>query len=151
MTAAESTGAGTRSKTPVHLWIVGIVALLWNFMGAFDYLATQLKLESYMGQFTQEQLDYFYGIPAWAVSGWAIAVWIGLIGSIGLLIRRKWSVVAFAISLVGLAVSSIYSLLLSDGLEIMGGTATVMTALIWVLAVFLVWYSRQQAKAGVLT
>jgi hypothetical protein len=151
MTAAESTGAGTRSKTPVHLWIVGVVALLWNFMGAFDYLATQLKLESYMGQFTQEQLDYFYGIPAWAVSGWAIAVWIGLIGSIGLLMRRKWSVVAFAISLVGLAVSSIYSLLLSDGLEIMGGTATVMTALIWVLAVFLVWYSRQQAKAGVLT
>jgi hypothetical protein len=32
----------------MHLWIVGVPAFLWNFMGAFDYLATQLKLESYM-------------------------------------------------------------------------------------------------------
>lgn len=151
MTATESTGAGPRSKTPVHLWIVGVLALLWNCMGAFDYLATQLKLESYMGQFTPEQLDYFYGIPAWAVSGWAIAVWIGLVGTIGLLMRRKWSVVAFTISLVGLAVSSIYTLILSDGLEIMGGTATIMTVVIWVISIFLVWYSKQQAQAGVLT
>ena len=151
MTAAESTGAAGSPKTPIHLWIVGVLALLWNFMGAFDYLATQLKLESYMGQFTQEQLDYFYGIPAWAVSGWAIAVWIGLIGTVGLLLRRKWSVVAFAISLAGLAISSIYTLFLSNGLEIMGGTGTVMTVLIWVISIFLVWYSKQQAKAGILT
>ncbi|MGB5294107.1 MAG: hypothetical protein WBP34_04060 [Thermoanaerobaculia bacterium] len=151
MTAAESTGTGARPKVPIHLWIVGVLALLWNFMGAFDYLATQLKLASYMGQFTQEQLDYFYGIPAWAVSGWAIAVWIGLVGTVGLLLRRKWSVLAFAVSLAGLAISSIYTLILSDGLKIMGGTGTIMTVLIWVISIFLVWYSKQQAKAGVLT
>ena len=87
-------------------------------MGAFDYLATQLKLASYMGQFTQEQLDYFYGIPAWAVSGWAIAVWIGLVGTVGLLLRRKWSVLAFAVSLAGLAISSIYTLFCPNGLKI---------------------------------
>ncbi|MGB7489404.1 MAG: hypothetical protein WBN62_03640, partial [Thermoanaerobaculia bacterium] len=127
MTAAESTGTGARPKTPMHLWIVGVLALLWNFMGAFDYLATQLKLESYMGNFSEEQLEYFYGIPAWAVSGWAIAVWIGLVGTVGLLLRRKWSVLAFAVSLAGLAISSIYTLFLSNGLEIMGGTGTVMT------------------------
>ena len=32
------------SKTPVHLWIVGILALLWNAVDAFDFLATQIKL-----------------------------------------------------------------------------------------------------------
>ncbi len=150
MAAADGIGLGVRPKTPKHLWIVGIVALLWNCMGAFDYLATQLKLESYMGGFTQEQLDYFYGIPAWAVAGWAIAVWIGLVGAAGLLLRRKWSAMAFAISLAGLALSSIYTLGLSNGLEIMGSAGTVMTVLIWVVSIFLVWYSRQQTKAGVL-
>ncbi len=135
----------------MHLWIVGVLALLWNFMGAFDYLATQLKLESYMGNFSEEQLEYFYGIPAWAVSGWAIAVWIGLVGTVGLLLRRKWSVMAFIVSLAGMALSSIYTLFLSNGLEIMGGTGTVMTVLIWVISIFLVWYSKQQVKAGVLT
>ena len=150
MTAADVIGPGVRPKTPKHLWIVGVLALLWNFMGAFDYLATQLKLESYMSAFTEEQLDYFYGIPAWAVSGWAIAVWIGLAGAVGLLLRRKWSFMAFAISLAGLALSSIYTLGLTNGLEIMGSTATVMTVIIWVVSIFLVWYSRQQTRAGVL-
>lgn len=151
MTAADAIGTGARPKAPMHLWIVGVLALLWNFMGAFDYLATQLKLASYMGQFTQEQLDYFYGIPAWAVSGWAIAVWIGLVGTVGLLLRRKWSVLAFAISLAGLAISSIYTLFLSNGLEINGTMGIIMTVLVWVIAIFLVWYSKQQAKAGILT
>ena len=151
MTAVDGIGTGARPKAPMHLWIVGVLALLWNFMGAFDYLATQLKLESYMGNFSEEQLEYFYGIPAWAVSGWAIAVWIGLVGTVGLLLRRKWSVMAFTVSLAGLALSSIYTLFLSNGLEIMGGTGTVMTVLIWVISIFLVWYSKQQVKAGVLT
>lgn len=151
MTAAESMGVGPRPKAPMHLWIVGVLALLWNFMGCFDYLATQLKLESYMGNFSEQQLEYFYGIPAWAVSGWAIAVWIGIVGTVGLLMRRKWSVIAFIISLVGLALSSIYTVGMSNGLEIMGTSGTVMTVLIWVISIFLVWYSKQQAKAGVLT
>lgn len=140
----------TAATTPKHLWIVGVLALLWNCMGAFDYLATQLQMESYMSAFTEEQLDYFYGFPAWAVSGWAIAIWIGLAGTVGLLLRRKWSVIAFSISLAGLAVSSIYTLLLTNGLEIMGSSATIMTTIIWAVSIFLVWYSRQQAKAGVL-
>ena len=150
MTATDGNGPGVRHKTPKHLWIVGILAVLWNLMGVFDYLATQLKLESYMGEFTPEQLDYFYGIPAWAVAGWAIAVWVGLAGAVGLLLRRKWSAMAFAISLAGLALSSIYTLGLSNGLEIMGSAGTVMTVLIWVVSIFLVWYSRQQTKVGVL-
>jgi hypothetical protein len=150
MTAADTSGPGAYAKAPIHLWIVGVLALLWTFMGVFDYLATQFRMESYMSAFTEEQLDYFYGFPAWAVAGWALAVWIGLAGAVGLLLRRKWAFAAFVISLAGLALSSLYTLVLTNGLEIMGSTATVMTVAIWVISIFLVWYSRQQAKAGVL-
>ena len=151
MAAAESMGAGPRPRTPMHLWIVGVLALLWNFMGAFDYLATQLKLESYMSNFTQEQLDYFYGIPAWAVSGWAFAVWGAVAGSIGLLMRKRWSVWAFAVSLVGMVVSSIYTVILTDGITMSGTGGVIFTVVIWIVAIFLLWYSMQQAKTGVLT
>ena len=67
MSVNEMNEGEARRRTPVHLWIVGVLALLWNLMGAFDYLATQLQLESYMSQFTEEQLAYFYGFPSWAV------------------------------------------------------------------------------------
>ena len=53
----------TRTKTPVHLWIIGVLTLLWNMMGAFDYTATHMKLDFYMSQFSAEQLEYFYGFP----------------------------------------------------------------------------------------
>ena len=112
MVVSDTYETGARARTPVHLWIVGVLALLWNMMGAFDYLATKLQLDFYMSQFSEEQLAYFYGFPAWVVAAWAFGVWGALVGSVGLLLRRKWSVWAFAVSLAGMAVSTIFTLLL---------------------------------------
>lgn len=50
-----------RVSTPIHLWIIAVIALLWSAMGAFDYLMTQTQNEAYMGQFTQEQLGAMTG------------------------------------------------------------------------------------------
>jgi len=150
MTNTEISGSETRRRTPVHLWIVGVLALLWNTMGAFDYLATQLKLDSYMSQFTEAQLDYFYAIPSWAIAGWAIGVWGAIAGSIGLLLRHKWSLRAFVVSLAGLPVISIYNFGLSNGAEIMGTGGVVFSVVIWVVAILLVIYAWRQAKTGVL-
>jgi len=145
------TASAVPTRTPMHLWIVGILSLLWNAMGAFDYLASHLKLDFYMSQFTQAQLDYFYGFPAWATSGWALGVWGALLGSLGLLLRKAWSVWAFAVSLLGLAISSLYNLVLSDGMEIMGSGGAIFTAVIWIVAILLLVYSRRQIRSGVLT
>lgn len=81
--------ASSPVNTPTHLWIIGGVSLLWNSFGAVDYLMTQLQVEAYMSQFSQEQLAYFYGFPGWANATWALGVWGSVIGSIGLLVRRR--------------------------------------------------------------
>jgi len=150
MADSESRVGETGRRTPVHLWIVGVLALLWNSMGAFDYLATQLELDFFMSQFSEEQLAYFYGFPKWAVAGWALGVWGAFAGSIGLLLRKKWSVFAFAVSLAGLVVSSIYTLLLSNGIEMGGAGGVVFTVVIWAVAIFLLLYAGSQAKREVL-
>jgi hypothetical protein len=141
---------GNTVKTPMHLWIVGLISLLWNAMGAFDYSATELRLEFYMSQFTQEQLDYFYGFPAWVIAAWAIGVWGSLLGSIGLLLRKRWAVPLFGIAILGLAVTTLYNAVLSNGFEIMGDGAAVFTAVIWVIEVLLLLYSLKMAGRGVL-
>ncbi len=141
----------SRAKTPIHLWIVGVVALLWNAGGAFDYLATELKWGPYISQLTEEQLAYFYGFPSWAVACWALAVWGGLFGAVALLLRKRWAVWSFAVSLIGMALSSLYSFALSNGAEIMGTGGVIFTVVIAVFAVFLLLYSRWLARRGVLT
>ncbi|MCW8926163.1 MAG: hypothetical protein OQJ84_07905 [Xanthomonadales bacterium] len=137
-------------KAPIHLWVVGILALLWNLVGAFDYTATQLRLESYMSQFTAEQLEYFYGFPAWMDAAWAIAVWGSLLGSLFLLMRKSWAVWLFGAAVLGLAISTVYNFVLMNGAKVMGEAAVIFTAVIWVIALFLLFYARAMDKKGVL-
>lgn len=141
----------TRANTPVHLWIVGVLAVLWNAIGCFDYFATQTKLESYMSQFTPQQLEYFYAFPAWADAGWAIGVWGSLLAAIGLLLRKAWAVWLFGLAILGLAVTTVYNFVLSDGMAVMGSGAAMFTGVIWIIALFLFFYARAMAKRKVLT
>jgi hypothetical protein len=137
-------------KAPWHLWVVGIVAVLWNAIGAFDYAATQLRIEAYMSQFTEEQLAYFYGFPAWAVAAWAIAVWSSLLASLALLFRKAWSAGLFGLAIVAMVITFVYNFVLSDGLSMMGAGGLIFTAIIWLIAFFLLFYARAMAKRGVL-
>lgn len=148
MASKESTP--TRSA-PWHLWLVGAVALLWNSFGAFDYLMTQTRNEAYMGKFTPEQLEYFYGFPAWVVAFWAIAVWGAVLGSILLLLRRRLAVPVFAASLAAMVVTTVYNFVLSDGLAHMGGAGPlIFSIVIFLVAVGLLVYARAMAGRGVL-
>lgn len=124
--------------------------MLWNAVGAFDYAATQLRIESYMSAFTPEQLEYFYGFPAWVVAAWAIAVWSSLLGSLGLLLRKTWAVWLFGIAIVGMVLTALHNFVLSDGLAVMGTGAVAFTAVIWLIAFFLFFYARAMSKRGVL-
>jgi len=133
------------------LWVVGIVALLWNSIGALDYVMTQTKNESYMGQFTPEQLDYFYGFPSWVVACWAIAVWGAVLGSVLLLLRKRLAEPVFLVALVAMVATTIHNFLLSDGMQVMGSGAVAFSAVIFVVAVGLYLYARNLVRRGVLT
>lgn len=146
----DITASPNPRTTPLHVWIVAVLAILWTAAGAFDYLATQLELESYTSQFSEEQLAYFHAFPAWMVALWAIGVWGAFLGSIALLLRRRWAVWLYGASLGGLAGSTIYNFGLTNGAEIMGDVGVVMTIAIWVIAIALFLYALAQSKKGVL-
>ena len=141
----------TTTRTPIHLWIVGILAVLWNAGGAFDYTATQYRIESYMNQFSPEQLEYFYGFPVWMDAAWAIAIWASVLGSLSLLLRKAWAVWLFGLSILGLAVSTVYNFVLTDGMAVMGSAGATFTGAIWVIALFLYFYAKAMAARKVLS
>ena len=137
--------------TPWHLWLVGVLALLWNSVGAFDYVMTETRNASYMGTFTREQLAYFYGFPMWVVAAWALSVWGGVLGAVLLLLRKRLAVPVFGVSLATMVLTSFYNLVLTNGLAIMGGAGgLVFSAVIFVIAVALLMYARSLARIGVL-
>ena len=124
-------------RTPWHLWVIGVVALLWNAMGALDYVMTQTRNEGYMSNFTPEQLSFFYGFPAWVDAAWAIAVWGGVLGALLLLIRRRYAVWVFLASLIAMVITAFQNYVLSNGMEIIGDAFTLgFTAAIFLAALY---------------
>ncbi len=140
----------TAARAPIHFWIVAVLAILWNAVGAFDFLATQLQMESYMSAFSEEQLAFFYGIPTWAVITWGIATWGALLGSLAMLVRLRWAWHLFVLSLIAMLATSFQNFLLSNGAEIMGTGGMIFSGVIVAIGIFLVFYSRAMLQRGVL-
>jgi hypothetical protein len=142
---------GDARRTPVHLWVVGVVSALWNAFGCLDYLMTQTRNEAWLAGFTAEQRAYFEGLPGWLSGFWAIAVWGAMLGSLLLLMRSRHAVTAFAASLLCLAVSTFYTRVVTSpppGLE--GGAMMAVQILIWVAAIFFLVYAIKMRSRGVL-
>lgn len=141
----------SQPKTPVWYWILAVIAVLWNAIGAFDYAATKLRLDFYMSAFTPEQLEFFYGFPAWYSAVWAIAVWTAFIGSLMLVFRMKLAALTFLISIVSFIVSAIYIYGFTNGLEIMGGFgALIFSGVIFVSLLVFFWLARWASLRGIL-
>ncbi len=140
------------NQTPWHLWLVGIIALLWNAIGALDYYMSQTKNEAYMSMFTPEQLEFFYSFPPWSIALWAIAVWGGLLGSILLLFRKRAAVPVFLISLICMVINTIYIYGFTNGMEVMGDPLSlIFSVVIFIVAVFLYFYSKKLSSRNILT
>lgn len=140
----------TGNRRPWHLWLVAIVSILWNAGGAFDYLATKLRLEFYMQNFSPEQLDYFYNYPAWMTVFWALGVWGALLGSLALLLGSRWAVTLFAVSLLGMVVSMGWMLLFSGASALMGTGERIFSLAIVVIGIALFVYARSMRRRGAL-
>ena len=139
------------ARTPAHLWIVGIVSLLWNAYGCYDYLMTNLKNQAYMAQFPADAISYWNGLPSWLTAFWAIGVWGGLAGSILMLMRSRYAVWAFALSFVGAIVGLGYQLFLTQmPASLKAGVAGMIPWFIILFAAFLFWYAWNAEKKGVL-
>jgi hypothetical protein len=137
-------------RAPWHLWVVGILAVLWNAVGAMDYVMTETRNAAYMSGFTPGQLAFFYSLPAWTIAAWAIGVWCGVLGSLLLLLRKQLAAWAFLASIAGVVLTAFQNYVLSNGLEVGGGGSLAFTTVIFVVAVGLYIYARAMAKQRVL-
>lgn len=141
-------------KTPAHLWIVGIVSLLWNCIGVSDYLGLKLKNAWYLEQtgFNAKQIAWFDALPLWANIGWGLGVWGAFFGSLLLLMRSRHAVTVFLLSLIGLVIHSVHLLVVAKAefAALFGSGPLYFTAVIWVIAIALYLYARRQVAAGVL-
>lgn len=142
--------AAVRSGTPMHLWAVGILSLLWNAFGAFDFIMTNVRDPAYLQRFPVEVMDYIDTMPWWVIGCWALGVWGAVLGSVLLLARSRFAVTAFAASLLGLAASTVYQQMggMPEAVQPEGMMA--MNLVIWAAAILFFVYALRMRRRGVL-
>ena len=141
------------TKTPWHLWLVGVLSLAWNGFGAYDFIMSTTQGEAYWraSGMTQPMIDYYNAMPEWMYVPWVLGVWGAVAGSVLLLLRMKWAVHAFTLSLIGAAGSLIYGLM--NPMPDLPPAMAAMAYMPWVILVIcalLLWYAWSMRKKGVL-
>lgn len=136
-----------RMPTPVHLWVVGVVTLLFNAMGIISYLTTKLGMLEQMG-LSPEQIAFMNAYPAWISAFWALGVWGAFGGSVLLLFRSRWALPAMVVATVGLIGTTLGNYVVLDVPAEM--QAPLLDVAIWVVTLFLLFYCVRMKKAGVL-
>ncbi|HVF37539.1 MAG TPA: hypothetical protein VNA29_06310 [Sphingomicrobium sp.] len=146
-----------RTTTPAHLWIVGALGLLWNGFGCYDYLMTRMRNLDYFRSMAPDvdpnaMLAWVDAFPIYAQFGWGLGVWMGLIGSVLLLMRHRWAVPALALSLLGAILGLGYQIIAAPPPPppMDAGAMAIMPYVIILIAAALLYYAHRQRQKGVL-
>jgi hypothetical protein len=86
---------------------VAIIALLWNLVGCAAYLMDVTLTPEAVAAMSPDQQALYAARPAWAVAVYAIAVWGGALGCVGLIMKKRWAKGALLASLLGLIAQDI--------------------------------------------
>jgi len=85
------------TKPGTSFWVVAIIALIWNGMGAAAYLSTVTMSQETLDALPEAQRNIITSTPSWATGAFALAVWGGLVASLLLLMRKKLATPVFII------------------------------------------------------
>jgi hypothetical protein len=128
--------------------VVAIMALLWNLLGCLAFASDLSLSPDDVARLSESQQALYAARPAWAVIATGIAVIGGALGCIGLLLRKKWAIVLFALSLIGILAQDFGLFVLADGVKLAGPAAVAMQAVVLVIGVWLLVFSRKSAARG---
>ena len=138
------------NKPTTAYWIISAVLLTWNLIGLLFYFQQSTLTPEIMevAGLTPQQIAHITGTPAWAHSGYAIAVNAGVLGAILLLLRKAWAMPLFVLSLVGALVQDLDAFILRDAIDAWGTTGIYLPILVIVICVFEIWYARSAKAKG---
>lgn len=121
-----------------------IVALLWNLIGVLSYLV-HVQIVAPPGAAAAEDP---FNTPVWVTAAYAIAVFAGALGSLGLVMRKRWAKPLLLASLAALVVQNLWVLLLSGAPQALGMLGVIMPLMAVVVGALLVWMANTADRKG---
>ena len=112
------------SQRPGWFITVAIILLLWAIAGVASFAAHVFAGEKLAAEQGAWDLAYYRALPAWFAWDYAICTLSGLAGAVALLMRSRWAVALYVVSLLGVVIQFGYVFLGTDLISQKGATAT---------------------------
>ena len=136
-------------KPPPWYWVVSGLALVWMLFGVMALIADFMMDEAALAQMSEAQQQLYASRPQWLFVVYAVALFSGLAGAIGLLMRKAWAIPALAISLGAVVIQFGYTFLVMDAIRLLGAAAALtFPIVIFVIGVALLWFAMHSRKSG---
>lgn len=145
MTDAQNDKPGTL------FWVLSGFFLVFNLIGFMIYYNVQTTPpEVIAANLSPEKQAFLNAEPLWATAAYAMAVTAGVIGSVLLLLRRAWAFPVYVISFVAVLIQDLDSFVLRNGLEVWGVSGLYVPAVVIVVCITELWYTRKVKGDGLL-
>ena len=139
-----------QTNVPVTYWIVGGIALLWNLAGVANFVFQVFFTDAMVALMSPEQKELIMSNPMWMKLVFGIATILGLVGSIGLLMRKKWAIPSLLVSLIAVVIQMGYSSFATDALAVME-QSPVFPAMIVIFSAVIWYYAKRSDSRGYLS
>jgi hypothetical protein len=133
---------------PAWFKVVAVLALLWNLLGCLAFFFDLRMSPEELARLPEAQQALYAARPAWAIAATAVAVLGGVIGCIGLLLRKKWAFVVLLLSLLGILVQDFGLFALVDGASLAGPVAVILQGIVLAIGIGLVLLARKGIARG---
>ncbi|PVW13797.1 hypothetical protein [Marixanthomonas spongiae] len=138
----------TTTKPNTAFWIIAVIALIWNLMGTFNFLASNFMEDMLSEAYSEEELMLLESLPSWYAIVFGVAVFSGLLGCFLLLLRKKAAIGLFFISLLAVLLQMGYWIFATDVMDVMGPQAIIMPLVVIAICIFLYFYSKGAKQRG---
>jgi hypothetical protein len=136
-------------KLPAWYWVVAILALIWMLFGVMAWVMDLMTDAAALAQMSEAQRQLYAARPQWIFIVYAIAIFTGLAGAIGLLMRKSWATALLAVSLAAIVVQFGYTLLVMRAAEVLGPAAALpFPIVIFLIGAGLLWFSLKARRQG---
>ena len=140
--------ATTVSMLPKRFWIIAVLALLWNLLGLAMFVMQVTMSPETLAAMPAAQREVVEATPSWLDAAFGVAVASGVLGAVGLLLRGRWAVPMFALSLAAVLVQVLAGYLVTPAWAASGAAGLVLPALLIAIAIALLGYARAAARRG---
>ena len=134
-------------RAPTHLWVVGLLLVLWNGWGLALAIGTQTDR---MPTIDPAASAFFEDQPLWLGLVADLGPLAGIAGSVALLLQSRWAARLFAGQAVILTLSNAYEIAIGRSLLLNNPTARGATLVLAAVLVGQIVYAHLMARRGVL-